>query len=82
MAKGGPLRSHSTETSEGAWNGSRAEAMLGDADERTLRRAYAWADPGADRSKRSAYKFIHHEVARDGTVGRPACGAASTGSVC
>jgi hypothetical protein len=69
MASGGPIRSHSTETSDARWNGSRNETNLGDADERTLRRAYAWRDPDGEPSNKSSYKFIHHEVARDGTVG-------------
>jgi hypothetical protein len=69
MATGGPIRSHSAETSEGRWNGSRNETNLGDATERTLRRAYAWRDPDGDPSNKTSYKFIHHEVAKDGTVG-------------
>ena len=69
MAKGGPIRSHSTETSESPWNGSRNEKNLGDAGESTLRRAYAWVEPEGDPNTKSAYKFIHHEVTKDGTVG-------------
>src|SRR5947209_19334688 len=69
MAKGGPIRSHSTETSERPWNGSRNETNLGDAGQSTLRRAYAWVDPEGDANTKSSYKFIHHEVTKDGTVG-------------
>lgn len=69
MAKGGPIRSHSTETSEGRWSGARAEAKLENGDERALRRAYAWVDPEGDKNVKSSYKFIHHEVAKDGAIG-------------
>jgi uncharacterized protein len=72
MAKCGPIRSHSTETSERPWSGSRTEKKLGDADESTLRKAYAWVDCDSDPSTKSAYKFIHHEV-----DGRSAVGAAN-----
>jgi len=69
MAKGGPIGSHSTETSERPWNGSRNETNFGDAGESALRRAYAWVDPEGDANTKSSYKFIHHEVTKDGTVG-------------
>ena len=69
MAKGGPIRSHSTDTSEDRWNGPRNETRLGDAGEQVLRRAYAWRDREGDPSAKDSYKFIHHEVAKDGTVG-------------
>ncbi|MDQ4133585.1 MAG: hypothetical protein M3179_10365 [Actinomycetota bacterium] len=68
MAGGGPIRSHSTEVSDRRWNGSQAEAKLRD-DPKALRRAHAWVDPQADPSTKSAYKFIHHEVSKDGTPG-------------
>jgi hypothetical protein len=38
------------------------ETKLGDAPAKTLRRAYAWVDPGGDPDSKSSYKFIHHEV--------------------
>ena len=79
MAKGGPIRSHSTETSETRWNGSRNETNLGDASERVLRQAYAWRDPDGDPSERSSYKFIHHHVSKDGTVGPASVRAAING---
>ncbi len=68
MAGGGPIRSHSTETSERRWNGSQAETKLPD-DPKALRRAHAWVDPDGDPSNKSSYKFIHHEVGKDGSVG-------------
>ena len=66
---GGPIRSHSTDTSERRWAGSRMQTKLGDAPAKTLRRAFAWVDPGSDPATKSAYKFIHHEVGGEGAVG-------------
>ena len=66
---GGPIRSHSTETSGKSWTGSRMETKLGDAPAKVLRRAYAWADPDGDPDTKGSYKFIHHEVSADHEVG-------------
>ncbi len=66
---GGPIRSHSTETSRKAWAGARMETKLGDAAAKVLRQAYAWADPQGDADVKASYKFIHHEVRRGGEVG-------------
>jgi hypothetical protein len=79
MAKCGPIRSHSTETSERRWRGSEAERNLGDAGESTLRKAYAWVDCDGDPSTKSAYKFIHHEVSKGGEVGAANVRAAVSG---
>ena len=80
MAKGGPIRSHSTDTSTGSWSGSKTETKL-DADEgaRVLRRAYAWADRATDPDTKAAYKFIHHEVSAKGEVGPANMRACRTG---
>jgi hypothetical protein len=69
VAKGGPTRSHSTETSTGKWTGSRMQTKLGDAGPPVLRQAFAWVDPEADPANKTAYKFIHHEVKAGGEVG-------------
>jgi uncharacterized protein len=69
MPSGGPIRSHSTETSSAMWSGPSAEARLGDAPARTLRKAYAWVDPEGDTGNKGSYKFIHHEVRSGGAVG-------------
>lgn len=66
---GGPIRSHSTETSTKAWAGSRMQTKLGDAPAKVLRKAYAWADPEGDPDAKASYKFIHHHVDRGGEVG-------------
>ncbi len=80
MASGGPIRSHSTDTSTRSWSGSKEERKLsGDDGDRTLRRAYAWADPDADPDTKSAYKFVHHEVKAKGEVGAANVRACRTG---
>ena len=66
---GGPIRSHSSETSTRSWAGPRTETKLGDASAKVLRKAYAWADPDGDPHAKAWYKFIHHEVGRGGDVG-------------
>lgn len=66
---GGPIRSHSTETSTKAWAGPRMESKLGDAPARALRKAYAWVDPEGNPDAKASYKFIHHEVSAGGEVG-------------
>jgi len=64
------IPSHSTDTSDAAWDGPANEARLdNDAGASTYRRAYAWVDPAKDADTKSAYKFIHHFVDEDGTVG-------------
>ena len=67
MASGGPIRSHHTDTVDKDWSGPRAETKL-DAQPKNLRAAHAWAERGED-DRKGTYKFVHHEVKRDGTVG-------------
>jgi uncharacterized protein len=69
MPSGGPIRSHSTETSSTMWSGPSAETRLRDAPARTVRKAYAWVDPEGDPESKGSYKFIHHEVRSGGAVG-------------
>jgi hypothetical protein len=78
MPKGGPIRSHGTETSERSWSGPKNETKLSDKPS-ALRKAHAWVDVDADPSTKSAYKFIHHEVGRDGNVGAANVRAATSG---
>jgi hypothetical protein len=66
---GGPIRSHSTETSTRSWAGFKTETKLGKAPADVLRKAYAWADPDGDPDAKASYKFLHHEVGRAGDVG-------------
>jgi hypothetical protein len=79
MARRGPIRAHSTEVSEQGWSGPRAQARLGDATEKALRRAYAWVDVSADPAAKGSYKFIHHEVRAGGEVGAASVKACSSG---
>ena len=81
MAKsGGPLRSHSTDTSEGSWSGQENETRLSsESGASVLGQAYAWVDPDANPDTKSAYKFIHHEVSAGGEVGAANVRACTTG---
>lgn len=63
------IRSHHGSTSDAAWDGPAAEANLSsDGSESYYKSAFAWQTDG-DATKKTDYKFIHHEVAGDGTVG-------------
>ncbi|GIV82777.1 MAG: hypothetical protein KatS3mg051_2131 [Anaerolineae bacterium] len=74
------IRSHSTETSTGAWDGPANEARLrNDGDESYYRRAYAWQDPDANPDTKAAYRFVHHEVDGDGNIGPANVQACRTG---
>jgi hypothetical protein len=75
----GAIASHSTDTSDGAWDSGKAEKNLPADDAATLRKAYAWVDPAGDPAAKASYRFIHHEVAADGTVGAANLTACSTG---
>lgn len=64
------IKSHSTETAEGPWDGPAAEARLKtEQSGKYYRAAFAWVDPDGDPATKAAYKFIHHEVDADGTIG-------------
>jgi hypothetical protein len=61
---------HKTPTSDREWDGPGNEAKLKtDQGYEYYRQAYAWVDPDMDRTLKTAYKFIHHEVSSDGTPG-------------
>ena len=55
------LAVHHTETSDGAWDGPKAEAAL-PSEAAALRKAFAWVDPDGDPDAKSSYKFIHHNA--------------------
>ena len=64
------IASHSTPTSDGAWDGQRNESNLKkDQDASYYRKFHAWVDPEKDVKTRTAYEFIHHEVNAEGKVG-------------
>ncbi|MBC7193874.1 MAG: HK97 family phage prohead protease [Marinobacter sp.] len=74
------IPSHRTPTSDASWDGPANEARLKtDQDYSYYRRAYAWRDPDGDETKKSSYKFIHHEVDGDGNPGPANVRACITG---
>lgn len=74
------VASHSTATSEGTWDGPGNEARLSnDSGASTYRRAFAWQDPDGDPDTKTAWRFIHHEVASGGAVSAANLVACSTG---
>lgn len=75
------IGSHDTPTTPGEWDAAAHEARLpsGDGAAATLRRAYAWQDPDGDPDAKASYRFIHHEVSADGTVGAANLTACSAG---
>lgn len=72
---------HETPTDSGNWDGPANEARLpsGDGAEPALRASHAWVDSQGDPNVKASYKFIHHEVSADGTVGAANTTACSTG---
>jgi HK97 family phage prohead protease len=76
----GAIASHSTATSDKAWDGPAAKANLdNDGGEAYFKKAFAWQDPDADPDTKGAYKFIHHEVSSDGSIGAANLTAGSMG---
>lgn len=74
------LASHSTETTDAAWDGPANEARArSDEDVAYYRRIYAWRDPDGDPSVKSTYKFIHHMVGEGGEPGAANMRACQTG---
>jgi hypothetical protein len=63
----GVMRVHHTETSNGAWDGPKAESRLAD-NPRAFRREFAFVDRSDPENKTDA-KFPHHEVSTRGAVG-------------
>lgn len=71
---------HSTGTSTSSWDADAAVKRLpDDAGAATLRREFAWVDPDGDAATKAAYKFPHHEVSSDGTVGAANVSGCQTG---
>lgn len=56
--------------SDKSWDGPKNEANLKSGEDKSYyEKAYAWIDSSKDSTKKNAYKFIHAEVATDGTIG-------------
>jgi len=71
---------HHTATDDGEWDGPAQEKKL----ETPLTKAigddtFAWVDPDGDETTKSAWKFIHHFVSKDGLPGSASTLACSTG---
>ncbi len=71
---------HSSTTDE-SWDGSKAEAALRDDEKESYYRnkAFAWQDPDAKPTNKTAYRFPHHEVSKRGRIGAANVRAASSG---
>jgi HK97 family phage prohead protease len=66
--------------SEDAWDGPKNEANLkNDGDAAYYKKAFAYVDPEANPDTKTAYKFIHHEVGANGTIGAANLKACSAG---
>jgi len=65
-----PLPSHSTATTDAAWDGpaNEARARSGE-DEAYYKRIFAWRDPDGAPDVKASYKFVHHMVAEGGAPG-------------
>lgn len=71
---------HHTDTSDSAWDAGANEKRLRSGESQSYyAREYAWRDPKADQSTKSAYKFPHHEVDGNGDPGPANMTACSTG---
>ena len=69
---------HHTDTSEKRWSASTQERrVLSDQKPGYYRKIYGWQDP--ENAEKSAWKFIHHEVAADGAPGPANLAACSAG---
>jgi hypothetical protein len=79
----GAVGTHTTATSDAAWDAGANETRIeGPLSVDKARAAYAWYDGGAVQDgelPKSAAKFLHHEISADGSVGAAnlaACSAA------
>lgn len=83
VAQLGAVGTHTTATTDATWDGPAAERNLpSPVPVAKARAAYAWLDDGAVADgavPKTAGRFIHHEVAADGTVGAANLTACSTG---
>ena len=74
----GPIARHKTATSDDAWDGPANEARLPSASG-PLRASHAWVDSGGDPDAKASYRFGHHFVGEDGSVGAASTVASSSG---
>ncbi len=63
----GAVPVHHTATDDSEWDGPAQEKKLkAPLTAEIGNDAYAWVDPDADATTKSAWKFIHHFVSRSG----------------
>lgn len=66
----GAIGVHHTGTDDSSWDGPGNKARLrNDEEAGYYRKAYAWVDPEGDKETKAAYKFIHHFVDAEGSIG-------------
>lgn len=76
----GAVASHSTPTTDAAWDGPANEARVrSDESASYYRRIYAWRDPEGDEGVKASYRFIHHMISGDGEPGAANIRACQTG---
>jgi len=76
----GAIASHSTPTTDAAWDGPANEARVRSGEsEAYYRRIYAWRDPDGEPDVKASYRFIHHMVSTDGEPGAANIRACQTG---
>lgn len=69
---------HHTETDDARWDaGANEKRVKSDGTRAYYNRIYGWRDP--DNEAKTAYKFIHHMIAQDGTPGAASIRACSAG---
>ena len=69
MTPNGPCSVHHTDTVKTAWAGSAMKARIKNGDAAALKMFSAWGDPKGDPEVKGTWKFGHHMVSTDGTVG-------------
>lgn len=69
---------HSTATDDGEFDDNEMRTRL-PSERAALRAAHAWVDPDGDPDAKESYRFIHHFVSADGTVGAASLRACSAG---
>ena len=71
---------HHTATDDGSWDGPGNVARLkADGAAAYYRGAFAWSDPDKDADTKAGYKFPHHMIGADGSVGAASTRAAIAG---
>jgi HK97 family phage prohead protease len=74
------IRSHSTETTDAAWDAAAVRRNIPeDATEAFYRRVFAYQDPDGDPDVMSTYSYPHHMVTTAGEVGAANTRACSNG---